>query len=93
MLFMYIHTHPLEKCIADKPQDMKTMVSQAQEATKKANIKMVGAYVAPHEHTEYIIFDAPDTVTLEKILIPMTVWGTAKLVPVITLEQAVAIMT
>jgi muconolactone delta-isomerase len=93
MLFMYIHIHPLEKCVADKPQDMKKMVAKAQEDAKKAGVKMVGAFVAPHEHTQYIIFDATDIATLEKLLIPMTLWGTAKLVPVITLEQALAVMT
>jgi uncharacterized protein with GYD domain len=93
MLFMYIHTHPLDKCVADKPQEMKKMVAKAQEETKKAGVKMVGAFVAPHEHTQWIIFDAPDIAILEKLLIPMTVWGTAKLVPVITLEQALGIIT
>lgn len=93
MLFMYIHTHPLEKCIADKPEEMKKMVTQAQEAIKKSGIKMVGAYAAPHEHTQWIIFDTSDIAALEKMLIPMTVWGTGKLVPVMTQEQMSATMT
>lgn len=90
MLFMYIHTHPLEKCVADKPEEMKKMVAKAQEETKKAGIKMIGAYAAPHEHTNYIIFEAEDIAKMEKMLVPMTVWGTARLVPIMTLEQAVA---
>jgi muconolactone delta-isomerase len=91
MLFMYIHTHPLEKCVIDKPAEMKKMVAKAQEDVKKAGIKMT-AYVAPHEHTQYIIFEAGDAVALERMLAPMTAWGTAKLVPIITLEQAVAMV-
>ncbi len=90
MLFMYIHTHPLEKCIADKPEEAKKRAAKAEEESKKAGIKIVGSYVAAHEHTMYIVFDAPDIATLEKLLLPMTVWGTAKLVPVMTLEQTVA---
>ena len=92
MLFVYIHTHPVEMCPANKPQDMKKMVAKAQEDAKKAGIKMVGAYVAMHEHTTYIVFEASDLATLEKLLIPMTVQGTAKLVPVVTLEQALTLV-
>jgi muconolactone delta-isomerase len=92
MLFMYIHTHPLEKCVADKPEEMKKMVSKAQEETKKAGIKIIGNYAAPHEHTTYVIFDAPDVVTLEKLLIPMTLWGTARLIPIVSVEQALAMI-
>ncbi len=90
MLFMYIHTHPVEKCIADKPQEAARMFSQAQEATKKAGIKMLGVYTAPQEHTMYVIFDADDMAVLQRTLVPMTVWGNARLIPVTTAEQAVA---
>ena len=92
MLFMYIHTHPLDKCVANKPEEMKNMAAKAREGAEKAGVKMIGSYVAPHEHTSYIVFDAPDIMTLEKLLIPMALWGTARLIPVITLEQAVTMV-
>lgn len=92
MLFIYIHTHPVEKCPANNPQDMKKMVAKAQEDAKKAGIKMVGTYVAMHEHTVYMVVEASDMATLEKLLIPMTVQGTAKLVPVLTLEQSLTLV-
>ena len=90
MLFMYIHTHPLEKCIADKPEESKKMLAGAQEATKKAGVKMIGPYAAPHEHTTYTIFETDDIAKLERMLVPMTVWGTARLVPIVPIEQLAA---
>jgi len=90
MLYMYIHTHPLEKCLIEKPEEMKKMFAKSQEGAKKAGIKMLGVYMAPHEHTMYVIFDTPDIVTLEKLLIPMTAWGDAELIPVMTPEQGLA---
>ena len=90
MLYMYIHTHPLEKCVIQKPEEAKNMLAKAQEEANKAGIKMLGGYMAPHEHTMYMIFDAPDIVALEKLLIPMTAWGDAELIPVMTFEQGMA---
>jgi uncharacterized protein with GYD domain len=91
MLFMYIHTHTVEKCLIEKPEESKKRLTKAQEATKKAGIKMLGGYMAPHEHTMFIIFDAPDIVALEKVLVPMTAWGDAQLIPVMTFEQGLAL--
>jgi uncharacterized protein with GYD domain len=87
MLFMYIHTHPVEKCLADNPQESARILSTAQEATKKAGVKMIANYVAPHEHTIYAIFEAADMVAVERALIPMTMWGNARLIPIIPAEQ------
>jgi hypothetical protein len=87
MLFMYIHTHPVEKCTIDKPQENMKMVSNMQEEYKKAGVKVVAMYGAPHEHTFYIVLEANDIMALEKANAPMTLWGTAKLIPVVTMEQ------
>ena len=87
MLFMYIHTHPVEKCIVDKPQEISRMFLQQQEGAKKAGIKIVGTYVAPHEHTMFTIFEANDLGALEKALVPMTLWGDAQLIPIMTADQ------
>ena len=90
MLYMYIHTHPLEKCVIEKPEEAKKMFAKAQEAAKKAGVKILGAYMAPHEHTMFIIYDAPDLVALEKLLVPLTKWGEAQLIPVMSFEQGLA---
>jgi muconolactone delta-isomerase len=87
MLFMYIHTHPVEKCLADKPEQIREMTSKFQEASAKAGVKRVGLYVAAHEHTVYGIFETDDIAALETLLTPMTVWGNARIIPVTTMEQ------
>jgi hypothetical protein len=87
MLFMYIHTHTVDKCLADKPDQIRKMYSQFQEASAKAGVKPVGFYTAAHEHTIYGIFEANDIAAVEKLLTPMTVWGNARLIPITTVEQ------
>jgi uncharacterized protein with GYD domain len=87
MLFMYIHTHPVEKCLADKPEQIRKMVAQFKDASTKAGIKRLGTYVAAHEHAIYAIFEADDIAALETVLTPLTVWGDARLIPVMTMEQ------
>jgi uncharacterized protein with GYD domain len=87
MLFMYIHTHPVEKCTVDKPQDNAKMAANLQAEYKKAGVKLVAMYMAPHEHTFYMVLEANDITALEKANMAMTLWGTAKLVPVSTMEQ------
>ena len=87
MLFMYIHTHPVEKCLADRPEQVRKMASQFQEASAKAGVKRLGTYVAAHEHTIYGVFEANDIAALETALIPLTLWGNARIIPVTSMEQ------
>jgi uncharacterized protein with GYD domain len=87
MLFMYIHTHPLEKCVVDKPQEASKIAAQMRDEYKKAGVNMVAMYMAPHEHTFYMVLEANDVLALEKANTPMTLWGTARLIPITTMEQ------
>jgi len=87
MLFMYIHTHTVDKCLIDNPQETAKILSGAQEAAKKGAFKIIGMYAAPHEHTSYTILDATDLAVVERALVPMTKWGDARLIPVIATEQ------
>ncbi len=89
MLFMYIHTHSVETCLADKPQEMTKIRSKVQEEAKKAGVKTIGSYVAAHEHTIFLILETDDVGALERALIPMTAWGNARLIPITTMEQMV----
>ena len=91
MLFMYIHTHSVEKCLIDQPQQSAKMVAQMREEAQKANIKMT-TYVAAHEHTIYAIIEANDIGALEKVLAPITKWGDASLIPVMPMEQALNVI-
>ena len=92
MLFMYIHTHSVENCTIDKPQENMKMMSQMRAEADKVNIKITG-YGAPHEHTMYAIIEANDMAALEKILAPMTKWGEANLIPILSAEQMTAMVT
>ena len=91
MLFMYIHKHPAEKCPVNKPDDNLKLQASMQEGAKKAGIKILGNYIAPHAHTTYIILDASDLLTLEKGLVPIMTMGDAELIPILPAEQAVTI--
>jgi hypothetical protein len=87
MLFMYIHTHSPERCTIDKPAETLKMLADGQAAAKKAGIKWVGGWAAPHQHTMFVVFDTDDIAALEKVLAPMTLWGDAELIPLVTSEQ------
>jgi hypothetical protein len=86
---MYIHTHSPENCLIDKPQELARMAGPMMEEAKKANIKMM-VYSAHHEHTIYAIIEADDLAVLEKLLAPLTKWGDASLIPVLSMEQTMA---
>ena len=92
MLFMYIHTHSPERCMADKPQESAKMLMSVQEESKKAGIKNLGSYVAAHEHTIYSILEADDVVKIEKAFLPLTMWGNARLIPIADMGQMAAAM-
>lgn len=86
MLFMYIHTHPVEKCMIDKPQETMKMMAEMSAEAEKAKIKVTG-YSAPHEHTIYAIIEANDIAALEKLLAPLTKWGDSSLIPIVSFQQ------
>jgi len=86
MLFMYIHTHPVEKCMIDKPQETMKMMADMRAEAEKAKIKITG-YSAPHEHTIYAIIEGNDIAALEKLLAPLTKWGDSNLIPIVSLQQ------
>jgi hypothetical protein len=89
MHFIYIHSHSPVNCMIDKPQDLVKIASQMLEKAKKAKIKIT-TYSAHHEHTIYAVIEADNLVALEKLLIPMTKWGDASLIPVLTMEEGMA---
>ena len=93
MLFVYIHTHPLEKCLADKPEETRQMLLNAQQASAQAGVKLLGIYGAPQEHTMFAILEADDFAAASRAMIPMITWGTARLIPVLSAEQMLALGT
>ena len=83
MLFMYIHTHTVDRCLAGKLEEGKKLRSEMLERFKKENVKVVSYYSSPNEHTGFYIFDVSDNAALQRALYPLTTWGTARLIPVI----------
>lgn len=43
--------------------------------------------MVPDEHTLYEILEANDMAAVEKALIRMTLWGNARLIPVVSMDQ------
>ena len=91
MLFFYIHTHPLEKCLADKPEESRQMMARVMQASAEAGVKILGVYAAPQEHTIFTILEADDFPAASRAMIPLTTWGTARLIPVLSAEQMAAL--
>jgi hypothetical protein len=88
MLFMYIHKHPVEKCMAEKLDEARQMYTKFLEGAAKAGVKPVATYTAGHEHTIFVIMEANDIAALEQLLTPMTVWGDARLIPIMQFGAA-----
>ncbi len=88
MLFIYIHTHPLEKCLIDKAEEARQMFTQVLKSAQQASVKIVGVYMAPQEHTTFAILEGNDFAAMSRAVHPMTAWGTARLIPVVPVEQA-----
>ena len=86
MLFMHIHTHSVEGCIIGESQKGLELTTKLRENFQKAGVKCLGAYVAQHEHTIYMLLEADNIHGLEVALIPMTRWGTARLIPIDTID-------
>jgi uncharacterized protein with GYD domain len=76
--------------MAGKPQELQKIRSEVVDAFKKAGIKVSAAYSAPNEHTGFYVIEANDLAALQRALLPMTMWGTARLIPV-TLNETMLI--
>ena len=91
MLYVYIHTHSAERCIADKAGTfVEKYGSPLRQDAEKAGIKIIANYVAPQEHKIFIVFDVPDGKDIWALgdsIRAWTVWGNAQLVPVISFAE------
>ena len=86
MLFMYVHTHTPERCIAGKQAELTKMATDMQAAAAKAGVKVLATYTAPHQHTIFSIMEASDLAGVESVLLPMTLWGDGELIPVLPMQ-------
>ena len=82
MLFLCIHTHTIDKCLAGKPEESKKVRSDLIASFKKEGIKVIAYYSAPNEHSGFYVLDANDSRALQRAIMPLTIWGTSRLIPV-----------
>jgi uncharacterized protein with GYD domain len=82
MLFIYIHTHPVEKCLLDKVEERNALFAQVRQQVKESGVKVIGMYSAPNEHTFFMVIEADDIAAIHQAVSPLTPWGVARLIPV-----------
>ncbi len=89
MLFMYINTHSVDRCMIDKPAELGKMSADMQAAATKAGVKIIAMYPAPHQHVVFAIVEGNDLASIELVLKPMTLWGDGELIPIMPLQELV----
>lgn len=91
MLFVVTHTHTPELCPSGDPENLKKTVDVlAQEShARKSNVKVLGSYIAPTEHTLYFILEADSYEAITEFFRPVMKIGTPRIVPVSPLAAAV----
>jgi uncharacterized protein with GYD domain len=82
MLFMYVHTHPVEKCLAGKSAELNDLATAVRTEASEAGVAFRGVYWAPNEHTFFALIEADDVAAIQRAVGPLTPWGTARLIPV-----------
>jgi len=88
MLFQIVHTHSLDKCPAQYPEQAKRLSTWWQSLKKTSGIKVLSGYVTPNDHTFYITVEADDYPTLARALGPLVGIGTGHISPALSLDQA-----
>ena len=91
MLFQVVHTHTSEQCPAQSAEKMKVLSNWSQALKKAPGVKILSAYVSPLDHTFYITVEADDFATLSKTFGLLVGIGTGNFIPVLPLEQTLAI--
>ena len=60
MLFMCVHTHPVERCLAHKPAELDTMGAEIRRLAQETGVKILKVYWAPTEHTLFALIEGDD---------------------------------
>jgi hypothetical protein len=88
-------THPPELCFGNKQyqKEGKDWIQNMKKSADKLNVKILGAYICPNEHTFYFILESDDYAAISQLLgPPMLTHHRAKISPVITVEQAFGLL-
>ncbi len=91
MLFVVTHTHTAESCPAGHPEALHQVASP--EHAKESGVKVVGAYIAPAEHTQYFILESDELGAVVRFLRPLMSIGGHRITPVQTFQEALGAHT
>jgi hypothetical protein len=91
MLFLLTLTHTPELCFAKKEyrEEARQWFIYSKESAQKYNVKLLGSYVCPIEHTFYILLESDNFKSLSGFLSPpILTHHSAKITPLITVDDA-----
>ena len=94
-IFLQIFRHSPENCSAfNEKAKEATMnaIGKMDELMKKHGVKMLGFWVSPWEHTNYMVVEVPNFEALQKLsmepeMVAMMAFNTKEIKPVIKLEE------
>ena len=88
MVFVVTHEHTPELCPSDDPAPVHKLADESH--IKESGVEVLGAYVAPPEHTSYLILEAADYGHVVTYVRPMMKIGTTDIVPVQELSDTLS---
>ena len=90
MQFVVTQMHAPSDCPSDEPEVLKALGHDFSEGqAKKKGVKLLGAYIAPLEHTFFFILEADSLAKVTDFLRPAAKLGTAKVTPVDEFQKVV----
>ena len=87
MLFQVVHTHTNESCPGQSSEKARQFGEWWQTMKKAAGVKVLSGYVAPINHTFYILVEADDYAALARALGPLNSFGSGQTSPILSLDQ------
>jgi len=90
MQFVVTQMHAPSDCPSDEPEVLKKLghAFSDGEAMRKG-VKLLGAYIAPLEHTFFFVLEADSLAKVTDFLRPAVKLGTAKVTPVDDFQKVV----
>ena len=88
--FVVNQVHAPSDCPSDEPEVLKQLGRAFSEGeARKKGVRLLGAYIAPLEHTFFFILEADSLAKVTKFLRPAAKLGTAKVTPVEEFQKVV----
>lgn len=91
MLLLVSHTHTPERCPGVKSAESgkEFLKSISEEIASKEKVKIIGSYIAPTEHTIWLVLEADSLKSVENFTFEsLANVGSNKITPVMTINQA-----